>query len=147
LFTNDEEEKPVNEMFRRFATSAADALGSPTMFVANVLLILGWLAMGPMARYSDTWQLWVNTVTTVFTYLAVFLIQNTQNRDAKAVHLKLDELISSTEGARNRMVNLQELSDQELKLLQEQFQRLKGTTAHRDAQAIKGEPDDDGSAE
>jgi low affinity Fe/Cu permease len=80
---------------------AATTLGSPWLFVLNVFLIVVWLAAGPIYHYSDTWQLLVNTATTVFTYLAVFLIQNTQNRDAKAVHLKLDELISSVAGARN----------------------------------------------
>src|SRR5215475_2042780 len=96
----------LNEGFRKFSVWSAKALGSPWMFVGNVLLILVWFVSGPFFHYSDTWQLIVNTATTVFTYLAVFLIQNTQNRDAKAVHLKLDELISSIEGARNRLVDL-----------------------------------------
>ena len=98
----------LNEGFRKFSVMAASALGSSWLFVLNVLLIILWLAAGPIYHYSDTWQLLVNTATTVFTYLAVFLIQNTQNRDAKAVHLKLDELISSVAGARNRLVNLED---------------------------------------
>lgn len=134
----------MKEKFRKFAVWAADALGSAWLFVANVLLIVLWLATGPFAGFSDTWQLVVNTATTVFTYLAVFLIQNTQNRDAKAIHLKLDELISSVEGARNHLVDLQNLSDEELEELQGQFQRLqqKAKTNKKDAfRAIHGDAD------
>ena len=107
------------------SVKAAAALGSPWLFVANVLLLLVWLGAGPFTGFSDTWQLVVNTATTVFTYLAVFLIQNTQNRDAKAMHLKLDELISSISGARNHFVDLEDLSDEELAKLQNQFKRLR----------------------
>lgn len=114
----------MNQMFRKFSIAAADALGSSWMFIANVFLILVWLFAGPFFHYSDTWQLVVNTATTVFTYLAVFLIQNTQNRDATAIHLKLDELIKGVSGARTRLVNLQNLTDEELTALQEEFTRL-----------------------
>ena len=112
-------------MFRKFSVAAANALGSSWMFAANVFLILVWLFAGPFFHYSDTWQLIVNTATTVFTYLAVFLIQNTQNRDAKAIHLKLDELIKGVGGARTHLVNLEELSDEELTALQGEFARLR----------------------
>ncbi len=112
-------------MFRKFSLAAADALGSSWMFIANVLLILIWLLVGPFFHYSDTWQLIVNTATTVITYLAVFLIQNTQNRDAKAIHLKLDELIKGVGGARTHLVNLENLSDDELASLEEEFTRLR----------------------
>jgi len=95
------------------------------MFVANVLLILIWLIAGPFFNYSDSWQLVVNTGTTVLTFLAVFLIQNTQNRDAKAIHLKLDELIKGVEGARTHLVDLENLSDDELDDLQKEFTRLR----------------------
>ena len=115
----------MNELFRKFSIAAANALGSSWMFIANVLLILVWLVAGPVFHYSDTWQLVVNTATTVFTYLAVFLIQNTQNRDATAIHLKLDELIKGVGGARTHLVNLEELSDEELTALQEEFKRLR----------------------
>jgi low affinity Fe/Cu permease len=118
----------MNQLFRKFAIAAANALGSPWMFIANVFLILVWLLAGPFFHYSDTWQLIVNTATTVFTYLAVFLIQNTQNRDAKAIHLKLDELIKGVGGARTHLVNLEELSDEELTALQEEFTRLRKRT-------------------
>src|SRR6266498_2644865 len=94
------------KMFRQFSIAAANALGSSWMFIANVLLILLWLIAGPFFKYSDTWQLVVNTATTVITYLAVFLIQNTQNRDAKAIHLKLDELIKGVGGARTHLDQL-----------------------------------------
>ena len=134
----------LNEGFRKLSVASANALGSPWIFVMNVLLILIWFALGPLAKFSDTWQLVINTVTTVLTYLAVFLIQNTQNRDAKAVHLKLDELISSVAGARNRLVELEELTDDELQELQGQFRALqrRAQTTHGDAhRAIEGDPD------
>lgn len=135
----------LNETFRKFSVKAANALGSPWLFVANVLLILLWLAAGPIYDYSDTWQLLVNTATTVFTYLAVFLIQNTQNRDAKAVHLKLDELISSVAGARNRLVDLENLSDDEIAELESQFKRLHERAKENredDVKAIHGDLED-----
>jgi low affinity Fe/Cu permease len=115
----------MNQAFRKFSVAAANALGSSWMFIANVLLILVWLVAGPFFHYSDTWQLVVNTATTVFTYLAVFLIQNTQNRDAVATHLKLDELIKGVKGARTGLVNLEKLSDEELEVLQEEFNKLR----------------------
>jgi low affinity Fe/Cu permease len=136
----------LNEGFRKFSVWAANGLGSPWMFVANVLLILVWLGAGPLANFSDTWQLVVNTATTVFTYLAVFLIQNTQNRDARAMHLKLDELISSIAGARNRLVDLENLSDDELDKIRNQFQRLKraaSSSSEHAYTAIEGEWDQD----
>ena len=134
-----------HESFAHFSRWWATALGSPTAFVANCFLILLWLTSGPLFHYSDTWQLVVNTVTTVFTYLAVFVIQNTQNRDAKAMHLKLDELISSTAGARNRFVDLEDLTDEELATLQTQFEKLqRRVMEHREDadRAFKGDPDD-----
>jgi len=126
----------MNQLFRKFSLMAANALGSSWMFIGNVLLILIWLVAGPYYHYSDTWQLLVNTATTVFTYLAVFLIQNTQNRDATAIHLKLDELIKGVSGARTKLVNLQNLSDEELRSLQEEFTRL----ANRHAKAGDSAP-------
>jgi low affinity Fe/Cu permease len=143
IFTNrGDEPMNLNEQFRKLARVAADALGSPWLFVVNVLLILVWLAAGPFANFSDTWQLVVNTATTVFTYLAVFLIQNTQNRDAKAMHLKLDELISSVHGARNRLVNLEDLSDEELERLHKQFHRLHQHASTNEVDAVRAIKDD-----
>lgn len=132
----------LNEQFRKLARKSSEALGSPWLFVINVLLILLWLAAGPFADFSDTWQLIVNTATTVFTYLAVFLIQNTQNRDAKAVHIKLDELISSVHGARNRLVDLESLSDEELEQLQQQFKKLKERAHTNQHDAVRAIEDD-----
>jgi low affinity Fe/Cu permease len=134
----------LNDAFRRFSLASANALGSTWMFAANVLLILVWLISGPFFGYSDTWQLIVNTVTTVLTYLAVFLIQNTQNRDSQTMHLKLNELISSMAGARNKIIDLQNFTDEELDALERQFARLRRNVTRGDvdpAAAITGEPD------
>src|ERR1700712_888543 len=99
-------------------------MGSPWAFIAAVLLIVVWALSGPLFGFSEVWQLVINTGTTIIPFLMVFLIQNTQNRDAKAMHLKLDELLRGVEGARTGMVDLEDCSDEELKNLQEQFQRL-----------------------
>ncbi len=115
----------MNTWFRKFSIGAADVLGSSWMFIVNVMLILIWLISGPFFRFSDTWQLVVNTATTVITYLAVFLIQNTQNRDTRAIQLKLDELIRGVEGARTHLVNLEHLTDEELENLEDEFARLR----------------------
>lgn len=127
----------IRDAFSRFSTISADLLGSPWMFVANIFLILVWLGSGPFFNYSDTWQLIVNTATTVITYLAVFLIQNTQNRDAKAVHLKLDELIASLEGARNQFVNLENLSEDEMSRVEQQFRDLRAKAKRGDIDAVQ----------
>ena len=132
----------LNEAFRVFSTWAANMLGSPWLFVANIFLILLWLAAGPFFHYSDTWQLLVNTATSVITSLAVFLIQNTQNRDAKAMHLKLDELITSMEGARNRFVDLENVSEEEMLRIEEQFKKLKERASKGDISAVQAVADD-----
>src|SRR5258708_31821851 len=98
----------------------------------DVLIIVVWGLTGPLFRYSDTWQLVINTGTTIITFLIVFLIQNTQNRDAKAIHLKLDELLRGVEGARTHLVDLEALSDEELDHLQEQFKRIRHAEAEDD---------------
>jgi low affinity Fe/Cu permease len=113
-----------NRGFRRFAIGTARAFGSPIAFVLSVAGIVAWAATGPLFHFSDTWQLIVNTATSVITFLMVFLIQNTQNREATAMQLKLDELIRAVEGARTHLVHLEELDDEELEKLQRQFQRL-----------------------
>ena len=115
----------MKELFRKFAQTTSAAVGSSWAFIFAVLIILVWAITGPMFGYSDTWQLVINTGTTIITFLMVFLIQNTQNRDAKAIHLKLDELIRGVKGARTHLVELEELSDAELEHLQQQFTRLK----------------------
>jgi low affinity Fe/Cu permease len=114
------------------------AVGSAWAFILAILLLGIWGLTGPMFQYSDTWQLIINTGTTIITFLMVFLIQNTQNRDAKAIHLKLDELIKGVKGARTRMVNLEEFSDEELEDLHKEFKRL-----HRHANDDSPEPDHD----
>jgi low affinity Fe/Cu permease len=115
----------VRDAFRYFAQRSSSVLGSAWSFCAAVLIIVLWLVTGPTFHFSDTWQLIINTATTVVTFLMVFLIQNTQNRDAKAMHLKLDELIRAVKGARNQLVDLENLSDDDLKNLEKQFQRLR----------------------
>src|ERR687888_707389 len=123
--------------FRIFAHQSSIVLGSAWVFVGAVLIILVWVITGPTFHFSDTWQLIINTATTVITFLMVFLIQNTQNRDTKAIHLKLDEMIRALKGARNQLVDLEDLSDEDLKKLEEQFQRLRKKAEHDGTQARK----------
>ena len=117
----------MKELFRKFAQKASQIVGSSWAFIFAVLIIVVWAGSGPVFHYSDTWQLVINTSTTIITFLMVFLIQNTQNRDAKAIHLKLDELLKGVKGARTGLVDLESLSDQELEELQKEFQRLRQT--------------------
>jgi len=98
-------------------------------FVAALALILLWALLGPVFHYSDTWQLVVNTATTIITFLMIFLVQNTQNRDARAIHLKLDELIEHVQGARNSLIALEDMSDDELDRLETEFRRVRETRA------------------
>src|SRR5262245_24883045 len=116
--------------FRTCAHWISIAVGSPWAFAAACFFIVGWAATGPLFHYSDTWQLVINTATTIITFLMVFLIQNTQNRDTKAIHLKLDELLRGVKGARTSLVNLEALSDEELERLQHEFERVRGR-AHK----------------
>jgi low affinity Fe/Cu permease len=119
----------MRDAFRIFAKAAADAVGSPAAFLLGVLVTLFWAATGPYFHYSDTWQLVINTGTSIGTFLIVFLIQNTQNRDAKVMQLKLDELIRAVQAARTELVQMEELTDEELDALQKEFQ------LHRDQAA------------
>jgi Predicted small integral membrane protein len=100
-------------------------LGSAWAFASAVLIIVVWVLTGPTFHYSNTWQLIINTGTTIVTFLMVFLIQNTQNRDAKAAHLKLDELIRALKGARNELIDLEKLSDEDLTSLEKQFELVR----------------------
>ena len=122
----------MNEIFRKFAQKTSQIVGSSWTFILAFLIIVVWATTGPMFRYSDTWQLVINTGTTIITFLMVFLIQNTQNRDAKAIHLKLDELLKGVKGARTGLVNLEELSDEELERLQEEFAKLQKHANHNE---------------
>ena len=107
--------------FRKFSSKISSVVGSPYTFVLAISTVILWAMSGPMFEYSNTWQLAINTGTTIITFLMVFLIQNTQNRDTKAVHLKLDELIKAIKGARNNMVDIENLSDEELDRFQTEF--------------------------
>jgi low affinity Fe/Cu permease len=124
----------VRDAFRVFARRSSAILGSAWAFVAAVLIIAIWGLTGPTFHFSDTWQLIINTGTTIVTFLMVFLIQNTQNRDAKAMHLKLDEIIRALKAARNELVDLEDLSDEELKKIEEQFKELRQKAEHDDNQ-------------
>jgi low affinity Fe/Cu permease len=115
----------ASDVFRFFAKRSSKMLGSAWAFAAAILIILIWGLTGPMFHYSDTWQLIINTGTTIVTFLMVFLIQNTQNRDAKAVHLKLDELIRALKGARNELIDLETLTDKDLTSLEKQFSQVR----------------------
>jgi low affinity Fe/Cu permease len=120
----------VSDAFRVFARRSSAVLGSAWAFAGAVLIIVVWALTGPTFHFSDTWQLIINTGTTIVTFLMVFLIQNTQNRDAKAVHLKLDEVIRALKDARNELLDLEDLSDEDLKKLEAQFQRLRERAEH-----------------
>jgi low affinity Fe/Cu permease len=117
--------------FHSFAVRASMVLGAPLAFLLAIMTIVIWMVTGPLFHYSDTWQLAINTGTTVVTFLMVFLIQNTQNRDAKALHLKLDELILVSRRARNELIDLEALSESELERLQEEFRRAREGVARR----------------
>jgi low affinity Fe/Cu permease len=110
--------------FTRFANAASKAAGSPAAFVAAALSIVVWAAVGPFAGFSDVWQLTINTGTTIITFLMVFVIQNSQNRDTAALQIKLDELIRVTEGARNRLLDLEDLPAEQLEKIRASFEAL-----------------------
>jgi low affinity Fe/Cu permease len=111
-------------IFRRFAQATSDAVGRPATFAIAVGVVLGWAATGPAFHFSDTWQLVINTGTTIVTFLMVFLIQHTQNRETNAVRLKLDELIVAIDQARNEMLAVDDLDDVDMEALRVEFHRL-----------------------
>lgn len=115
----------INLWFSRFASNTAQFVGHPGVFFAAVAILVIWGITGPYFHYSDTWQLVINTSTSVITFLVVFLIQNTQNRDAKALHLKLDELIRSHHPANDDLIDIQKLSDEELDQLEKRYERIR----------------------
>ncbi len=117
--------------FGHAAARAAGWVGSPRAFALASLSVVVWAAVGPLFHYSDTWQLIINTATTVITFLIVFLIQNTQNRDARALHLKLDEVIRAIHSVHNAMINIEKLSDAELERLAKHYERLRDEWASR----------------
>lgn len=111
--------------FRRIAEVTAGVIGSPWAFVANLAATIAWLLLGPVFHYSDTWQLTMNTAASQVTFLVAFLLQNTQNRDARALQLKLDELIRATAGARPALMNLEQMDDEQLDALKREFERIR----------------------
>jgi low affinity Fe/Cu permease len=119
----------MNALFRRFAHATAEIVGRSQAFLAAVFIVALWALTGPIFHYSDTWQLIINTGTTIVTFFMVFLIQNTQNRDSHAVHLKLDELIRANKNARNSLLGLESMSDEALAQLQLEFEGLRDRVA------------------
>lgn len=129
----DHNSHPVSSSFNWLANKAAEGMGSATAFIASTLALVLWVLSGSWFHYSDTWQLIINTGTTVLTVLAVFLIQHTQNRDNRALHLKLDELIHSTKNARDRLIDLEHCTDDEIRELSEEFAKLQKSGRYKDA--------------
>jgi low affinity Fe/Cu permease len=129
--TGKNESATVGKEFQVLATTVSAVVGSKWAFSAALLLIIAWAVTGPYFRYSDTWQLVVNTATTIITFLMVFLIQNTQNRDARAIHLKLDEIIRSIRHAHNEMIDIEKLSDEELGTLAAHFEEVRAECEQR----------------
>jgi low affinity Fe/Cu permease len=124
--------------FDRLATRAASFAGRPAAFAAACAVLIVWVLAGPIAGFSDTWQLVINTSTTIITFLMVFLIQHSENKNSRALQLKLDELISATEKASNRLIDIEDLDDDELAVLQEQFRKLSVNGNGRADKVIKG---------
>lgn len=120
----------MREWFRKFAAAVSERVASPVAFAAALGLIVLWALSGPLLHYSSTWQLLINTGTTVVTFLMVFILQSTQHRDTKAIQIKLDELLRAVHGARTNLVNLEEMSDEELDRLHHEFQRLRRRVEH-----------------
>jgi low affinity Fe/Cu permease len=118
------EPKRSQSKFTHFAKWASRMAGRPVTFAAAVMIIVGWAVSGPLFGFSDTWQLVINTSTTIVTFLMVFLIQNTQNRDSEAMHVKLDELIRAIEGAHNALLNLEELEEEDLDRIRAGYLKL-----------------------
>jgi low affinity Fe/Cu permease len=116
--------RTAGDLFRDLAQRTAGVVGSGWAFLVALIVVILWAASGPLFGFSDTWQLVINTGTTIVTFLMVFIIQNAQNRDAKALHLKLDELIHSIHGARNELIDLEECSEAEVAELETEFKRL-----------------------
>jgi low affinity Fe/Cu permease len=120
-------EKKHRSWFTRFSKTASRLAGASPAFMLAILLIVGWAVTGPMFGFSDTWQLVINTATTIITFLMVFLIQNTQNRDTAAMHVKLDEIVRALKGAHNAVIDLEQLDDKQLDEVRKSYERL----AHR----------------
>jgi low affinity Fe/Cu permease len=131
------EDLNMQKLFCDIASKCSQMMGGPWAFLAALALVVGWAASGPLFHYSDSWELIINTATTIITFLMVFLIQNTQNRDAKAIHLKLDELIFALTTANNAMLNIETLSSEELEVLEEKYRKLASKAAEEKKKAPK----------
>ena len=131
-----DDKQTLAHRFQAFATGASCWVGTKWAFALALLGIAAWALTGPLFHYSNTWQLVINTATTIVTFLMVFLIQNTQNRDARAIHLKLDEVIRATNRASNQMINIEKLSDEELKDLAAQYDKIRNTYESRKKASI-----------
>lgn len=127
----------MNDLFRKFAKGTSKITGSSWAFLSALLLVIVWGVTGPVFKYSETWQLVINTGTTIITFLMVFLIQNTQNRDSASLHLKLDELLRSTKDATNSLIDSEDLSDEDLENLKKTFGQLKTEDGSGTPESIK----------
>lgn len=127
----------MNDLFRKFAKGTSKVTGSSWAFLSALLLVIVWGVTGPVFKYSETWQLVINTGTTIITFLMVFLIQNTQNRDSASLHLKLDELLRSTKDATNSLIDSEDLSDEDLENLKKTFGQLKTEDGSGTPESIK----------
>jgi low affinity Fe/Cu permease len=125
VVANSGRKQTQGDAFGRFAAAASSWLGSKWAFVGAIVVILVWASTGSIFHYSDTWQLVINTGTTIITFLMVFIIQNTQNRDALAINLKLDELIHAIDTAKNQMMDIEKLSDEELEVIHEKYTQIR----------------------
>jgi low affinity Fe/Cu permease len=120
----DEKPHPHRTIFERFSTAVTQATGSTSAFLVALLVVIIWVITGPVFKYSDTWQLAINTGTTIVTFLMVFLIQKSQNKDAMAIQLKLNELVAAHETASNRLVSVEDMTEEELKVLRKYYTKL-----------------------
>jgi low affinity Fe/Cu permease len=127
-------------VFARFAHHVSEWVGKPGAFTAAMVAVLIWALLGPATHYSDTWQLTINTATTIVTFLMVFIIQNTQNRQDAAIQIKLDELLRAVVGAHSALVDLEEVSDEELTAMQQRYRRLAERLREASAESDTGTP-------
>jgi low affinity Fe/Cu permease len=137
----------IANAFTRISKWTCHAAGHPATFAAAVLIIVVWAVTGPAFHYSDTWQLFINTGTTIVTFLMVFLIQNTQNRDGAAMQIKLDELIRALQGAHNELVNLEDMSDEELEKMKAHYTRLAERARAKLGSRLEDSEDEEDQAE
>lgn len=128
----------MNDLFRRFSQKCASMMGQPISFVAATVLIFGWALLGPVCHFSDTWQLAINTLTTIVTFLMVFVIQSSQNRESLAIQLKLDELLRAMKQARTTLVRLEDWADEDLEELRQEFERISGRRPRQTGDAAHG---------